>query len=331
VVASPRKSSSSGQGGYSARESHPAPRAHKLLVVSPADQDVRAQTQSMRQRAAKERERADYCHARAERHEIRAGTAAESQRPTYRRLAGVYRGAQSRHLMAAEPHELLAARLEHRRDGATNGTRSVLMTAVADTLRSTSALAALGGPARGVEMVVASDATARACHDLELVIAEGPVTDAAKGAPVAAAEQDLLDRWPRYGPAIAELGIRAVSAAPLGLAGVRLGTLTALGETAEATEGAAAANGLMAEALTRILLGSSDLAGPDQDLAAALQLAEADTQAVVHQAIGMISVQCCCGIQDASDLLAARAFADGHSLVQIARQVVLGQQLFPVA
>jgi hypothetical protein len=298
--------------------------------VSPADEDVRAQTISMRLRAAKERERADYCHARAERNEVRAATATESQRPTYRRLAGLYRGAQSRHLMAAELHELLAARLEHRRDGAAHGARSVLMSAVAEVLHSGSALATLGGPARGVAMVVASNATALACHELELVMAEGPVTDAAKGAPVAAAGPDLLDRWPRYGPAVAELGIHAVSAAPLGLAGVRLGTLSALDEKPEAPEGAAAAIGLMAEALTRILLGNSDIAGPDQDLAAALLLAEAETQAVVHQAMGMVSVQCCCGIEDAADLLAARAFADGQPLMEIAHQVVDGQQLFPV-
>lgn len=247
----------------------------------------------------------------------------------YLRLAGLYRGAQSRHLMAAELHELLAARIETRRDGTAGGTRSALMTAVTDVLHSASALATLGAPGRAPAFVAASDATARACHDLELVMAEGPVTDAVKGAPVTAAGPGLLDRWPGYGPAAAQLGIRAVSAAPLGLAGVRLGALCALDRTADPPAGAAALR-LMADALTRILLGNTEVAGPDQELGAAMLLGEADTQAIVHQAVGIISVQCCCGIDDAADLMIARAFADGQPLTAIAHQVVRGQQLFPM-
>ncbi len=246
----------------------------------------------------------------------------------YLRLAGLYRAAQSRHLIAAETHELLAARMEASRDRTTDGKRPVLMTAVADVLHSASALATLGGPARAA-IVAVSDATARACHDLEVVMAEGPVTDVARGVPVAAAGSDLLDRWPRYGPAAAELGIRSVSAVPLSLAGVKLGALCALDQTAEAPDGVAAAIGIVADALTRILIGNADIVAPDQVPGAVNLLGEADTQAAVHQAIGMISVQCCCSIHDAADLLAARAFADGQPLAEIAYQVVRGRQLFP--
>jgi hypothetical protein len=159
-------------------------------------------------------------------------------------------------------------------------------------------------------------------------MAEGPVTDAARGAPVAVAGPDLLDRWPRYGPEAAELGIHAVSAAPLGLR-VRLGALCTLGRAADPSHDAAGI-GLMADALTRILLGSTDIAGPDHELAAATLLGEAHAQAIVHQAAGIISVQCCCSVDDAADLLAARAFADGLSQAEIANMVVQGQRLFPV-
>lgn len=296
--------------------------------MSSADRNVRAQIVTIQRRAALERERAGQCDALAVRCEIRTATAEGSLRALHQRLARLHRGAQSRHLMAAELHELLAARMEARRDCATVG-RPVLMEAVANVLGTESALAMLGGRARDAAMVAASNATAQASHDLELVMAEGPVTDAAKGVAVVAAGSALLDRWPSYGPAVAELGIRAVSAAPLGMAGVTLGAVCALEQTAEAPEGAGVAISLMAEALTQILLGNSDIAGPDVELGASKMLGEA-TQAVVHQATGMISVQSGCGIEDALDLLAARAFADGRPVQEIAEQVVRGHVVFAV-
>jgi len=296
--------------------------------VSSADRNVGAQIATLQRRAALERDRAGQCDALAVRYEMRTATAEGSLRALHNRLARLHRGAQWRHLMAAELHELLAARMEARRDGATSG-RPVLLEAVANVLGTDSALAMLGSRARNAATVAASNATAQASHDLELVMAEGPVTDAAKGVAVVAAGSALLDRWPRYGPAAADLGIRAVSAAPLAIGGVTLGAVCALGRTAEVAEGAGAAISIMAEALTQILLGNSDVAGPDVERGALTMLGEA-TQAVVHQAIGIISVQCCCGIEDAGDLLAARAFADGRPMHEIAEQVVRGHAAFAV-
>jgi hypothetical protein len=86
----------------------------------------------------------------------------------------------------------------------------------------------------------------------------------------------------------------------------------------------------MADTLTGILLGNSDIAGPDLKLGALGMLGDAGAQAVVHQAIGMISAQCGCGIEDAADLLAARAFADGWPVREIAEQVVRDYALFAV-
>lgn len=297
--------------------------------MSSPDRNVQAQIITIQRRAALERERAGHCDVLAVRHEMRIATAADSLRALHARLARLYRGAQSRHLMAAELHELLAAWTEACRDCETGG-RPVLMAAVANVLGTGSALAMLGGRGRDAATVAASDATAQASYDLELVMAEGPVTDAAKGMAVVAAGSALLDRWPRYGPAVTELGICAVSAAPLGTAGATLGAVCALHQTAELPEGAAVGIRLMAGALTRILLGNSDIAGPDLILDALTMLGEADTQAVVHQAIGMISAQCGCGIEDAADLLAARAFADGRPVLEIAEQVVRGYALFAV-
>ena len=248
--------------------------------MSSADQNVRAQIVTIQRRAALERERADQCDALAARYEKRTATAADSLRALRGRLARLHRDAQSRHLMAADLHELLAARMEARRECATGGP-PVLMEAVAN-VRTGSALAMLGGRTRDAATVAASDATAQASHDLELVMAEGPVTDAARGVAVVAAG---------------------------------------------APEGAGVAISLMADTLTRILIGNSDIAGPDVELGALRMLGEI-TQAVVHQAIGMISVQCGCGIEDAGDLLAARAFADGRPVRELAEQVVRGHAAF---
>ena len=297
--------------------------------MSPLDRNIQAQIITIRRRAALERERADQNDVLAARHESSTATAVASLRASHGRLARLYRGSQSRHLMAAELHELLAARMEVCSDRATGGWPA-LMAAVANVLGTRSALAMLGGRARDAALVAVSDATAQASHDVELVMAEGPVTDAAKGVTVVAAGSALLDRWPRYGPAAAELGIRAVSAAPLRLAGPTLGAVCALDQTAGAPEGAAFAINLMAGALCRILLGNSDIAGPDLELGALAMLGKDDAQAVVHQAIGMISVQCSCGIEDAADLLTARAFADGRPVREIAEEIVRGSALFAV-
>ena len=53
--------------------------------------------------------------------------------------------------------------------------------------------------------------------------------------------------------------------------------------------------------------------------------ASTDDLAVIHQAAGMVAVHCGCGVDDAADLIAARAFAEGPPVAEIARQVVRGQ------
>ena len=57
----------------------------------------------------------------------------------------------------------------------------------------------------------------------------------------------------------------------------------------------------------------------------ALRVAGADdTWPALHQAAGMVSVHCRCTIEQARDLIAARAFADGSPLREIAVAIVQG-------
>ena len=119
-----------------------------------------------------------------------------------------------------------------------------------------------------------------------------------------------------------------MTAAPLGQPGARLGALCAYAAEPVIRDGAAAATDRMAVALTQMVLLDARVPGSSQG-GPVLPLFGADAYpAFVHQAVGMISVQCDCGIDDAEDLLAARAFATSMPVEQIAIQVVRGEISF---
>jgi hypothetical protein len=296
--------------------------------------DARAESwerrrQQQQQRAQLERERGARSATLADWHAARAGLAPTSVRPLHVRLAALHRRMVQRHLASAELHGLLAIRMD-RWIGCPDGVlRPGFMAAIASALGTWSALAVLRGQESGVAVVGASDRIARAAHDLEIVTAEGPALEAARdGAAVMAAGPALLDRWPQYGPAVTELGVRAVAAAPLGLPGTRIGALCALGRKPEMSQEAVLATTRMADAFTRLLLRLTEPPRPDEESPVLPLLDGAGYLAVVHQAAGIVSVQCDCGIDDAQALLAMRAFADGAPLADIATQVVRGEIRF---
>jgi hypothetical protein len=256
--------------------------------------------------------------ARAAGHEARVADGPESVRALHVRMAELHRQNEQRHRASAEVHRLLAGRPWPPVDGVSE---PVVLSDVAGLLGARSALVSLCGERAGAAVAV-SDSLARDAYDLEMVMAEGPAREAVRdGRPVLTAGRGLLDRWPRYGPAIAGLGVTAVIAAPLGLPAVRFGVMCALG--AEQVISAATASTLagVASALTGMLLASAD--GPesaDADILPRLGVvASLDT---LHQAIGMVSVQCGCGVDDAADLIAARAFAEGSPVADVAAGIV---------
>jgi hypothetical protein len=285
--------------------------------------------QRQQQRSDLERKRARRSAALAAEHDAQAQRGPESLRPLHARLGVLHRRMEERHLASAQLHGLLAARLDRWADGPEAALRPVFMAAIASVLGASSALAVLHGQQHGVAVVGASDRTALAAHDLELVMAEGPTVEAARsGAPVKAAGTALADRWPRYGAAVTELGVRAVVAAPLGLPGAQIGALCALGRQPDMGDEAAPAASRMADAFTRLLLELAGAPLPDDDSLVMSLFDSMSYLAVVHQAAGMVSVHCDCSIEDAQDLLAMRAFADGVPVVDIATQVVTGRTRF---
>jgi hypothetical protein len=294
--------------------------------VSSSDGPARIDIGVLRQRATLARQRATWCSARASHHDALAAIADESLQKVHLRLGELHRQAEIRHRTSAAIHDLLASQLHRWRDPEASA-EPRLMRSVASQLGMSSALAALGHKDGATAVVVAaSDETARVAHDLELVMAEGPATEAARGAPVRAAGQALCERWPRYGPAVGELGVQAVCAAPLRSRSRGLGVLCGYGRVPATSQQTLTATRLMADVLTEALIGTIDLA-PEKDSLCLAFLDESDHQSTVHQAAGMLSVQYGCQVEDAADLLAARAFADGKPVQEIALGVVQGEEL----
>ena len=245
-------------------------------------------------------------------------------RALHARMAKLYRRTERRHLATAEVHRLFGLRATQNgqpgRDGAT-----AFLAALAGLLDTTSVMVSLRTD-RAIVAVAASDDIARKAHELEIVMAEGPVSEAARsGTPVLVAGTALCERWPRYGPAVAGLGVTTVMAAPLGLADARFGAMCALGRSA-ISDGVPVTLDGVARALTGILLKGT--VGEDsRDYSTLSQIGPIIAQDVVNQAVGMVSVQCGCSIDAAADLLVARAFAEELPVADVATQVVSGRLL----
>lgn len=281
---------------------------------------MRHVTAGLRRSAADEHRRAARAAAAALRHEAGRADGPASLRELRTRLAALHRKTEERHQASAALHEMYAARVESwLAEGSDRVGRPPFMSAVAGAIGVSSATATVHGRHPSAVLAAASDVTARAAHDLEAALGEGPgMTAMAEDAPVRAGGRDLRERWPLYGPAVAELGVRAVAAVPLRVSASCLGALCVYCTEPAISDAVAAATGRFADALTHTVLlrGRACADG---------LFGEADDQAEVHQAAGMVAVRCGCGIQDAQALLRARAFADGQPVALVARGMLHGE------
>jgi len=290
---------------------------------APSHDDAAAVVARLRERAAEERRRAARAAEIAARYEEQSAAGPEHLRPLRIRMAVLHRQMQTRHRTSAALHEVHAIRMEAWADGRGTAFRPVFMSAVAAAMGVRSAAATLRGRRPAAVVTAASDAVARAAYDLEVALGEGPaVTAMTAGVPVSAVGGSLPYRWPLYGPAIGELGVRAVVAVPLRNAAGCIGTLCAYSPEPVLPDGAVAAAGRVADAVTYTML----LPPPDQIADGGIRdvplFGESDYQAVVHQAAGMVAVQVGCAVDDAECLLRARAFADGRPVEEVALSVL---------
>ena len=295
----------------------------RILKDVAVSDDMRASIADLRQWAAEERRRAGQEAALAARCEQQAAQSPTSFVLDRLRRAATHRRAEACHRAAAQLHERHAARLQaqlHRAKATMLRPGFAAATAAAVLGIPSTTIILLDGQ-RAIAVLAASDATARAAHNLEIMLGEGPVHALTGGStPIRVAGPALCDRWPRYGPAVTELGVQAVLAVPLPPAG-SLGALCAYTRQPAIADNAAAACRI-ATALARALVTVPPYQRYSKGDSVLLRLGLTDDQAIVHQAAGMVSAHCHCGIDDALALLRARAFADSQPVEQVALAVV---------
>ena len=260
-------------------------------------------------RAAAQEQYAERAGAVAERHEriLAAGTFPVAGRQTahHQRMATLHRRMQERHLTAARLHTSFASKLFDTEPG---DARTAFLAAVAAAAGATGVGITLLGSGL-ITVRAASGPAAAAAMDIEYTLAEGPGNDALTQGRVVTAEGEKIARnWPRYGPAVTELGIRTVTSAPLQRGSRCLGVLISYN--------APTADPL--EELATILLA------PEHDMSLS-QLLRADIQGVVHRAAGMLAVQCHCGVDDGLALIRAHAFATDTTTADVAAEILNGR------
>ncbi len=190
------------------------------------------------------------------------------------------------------------------------------------------ALMTVDGPS-GV-VLAATDERARQLEELQFALGEGPCVEASGGGrPVL--EPDLVatgsPRWPRFGAAVLDAGVRAVFAFPLRVGAIRVGVLDLYRDapgrltTPDLTEALA-----FADAATAVILHLQD---HDREDGAGSALTDPiGSRAVVHQATGMIAVQLGISLAEALLHLRVYAYASGRTVSAIAADVVDRRMFF---
>lgn len=177
-----------------------------------------------------------------------------------------------------------------------------------------------------------SGAVASRLEEIQFDLGEGPSLDASRYDRTVGSDDlgdGVLLRWPAFAPAALAAGVRAVTAVPLSVGGVRLGSLSmyrsAPGRLDVQQQTAAQAYG---GAAVVVLLHLQDRI-PSEDLTRdALHPdlgAPVAHRAEIHQATGFLSVKASVGMTEALLLLRAHAFAADRSLLDVARDVLAGR------
>ncbi|WP_344408521.1 GAF domain-containing protein [Actinomadura nitritigenes] len=179
------------------------------------------------------------------------------------------------------------------------------------------------------QLAHATDAVAALLDEQQFTLGEGPCIEAwASGGQVLVddvASPAGLARWPVFAPTAVAAGARAIFAFPLQMGAIRLGSLTLYRAVPGAPTRDQIAN---AVTMCHMAVGVMLLAGRASPNGAASEPPSwplggpGQGRIEVYQATGMVAVQLGVGLQDAFAALRARAFTNGVSLSQLARQVV---------
>lgn len=165
-------------------------------------------------------------------------------------------------------------------------------------------------------------------EELQLDLGEGPSLDASRTNRTVDHDDlasAVLGRWPAFASSALAAGIGAVTALPLQVGGVRIGSLCLYRSTPGPLDAdrTATAQAYGAAAVV-VLLRLQKQVGPRGTLHPELGEPVA-YRAVIHQATGFLSVTASVAMADALLLMRAHAFATEQPLVHVAREVLAGR------
>ncbi len=184
------------------------------------------------------------------------------------------------------------------------------------------ALMTVDGPS-GV-VLAATDERARQLEELQFALGEGPCVEASSsGRPVLEADLGMAGpaRWPRFGAAVLDAGVRAIFAFPLRVGAIHVGVLDLYRDTpgrltALQLDEARA----FADAATMVVLHLQDY--DEHDRAHAPLAEPIDNRAEVHQATGMTAIQLGITLAEALLRLRAYSYATGRTVSAVSADVV---------
>ncbi|WP_157597176.1 GAF and ANTAR domain-containing protein [Streptacidiphilus rugosus] len=178
-------------------------------------------------------------------------------------------------------------------------------------------------------VLAASDPDTERLGGLEFSLGEGPGLDAvARCVPVMAGDLTGpdVDRWPALAVTVADAGlpVRAVFAFPLHLSGVSFGVLEVCRDRPGELDETETAHGRIAADLASVALARSfETMCSGSPLAAPAWLDEPGVDGVeIDQAVGMVMAQLRATADVALSTLRARAFAEGRTVGELARDVL---------
>ncbi|HEX6355908.1 GAF and ANTAR domain-containing protein [Actinophytocola sp.] len=173
-------------------------------------------------------------------------------------------------------------------------------------------------------VLAATDGRARQLEELQFALGEGPCVEASgSGRPVL--EPDLATagsaRWPRFGAAVLDAGVRAIFAFPLRVGAIQVGVLDLYRDTPGSLSAIDLADALaFADAATVVVLHLQD--HDEHGDASAALTGPIDSRAEVHQATGMITIQLGVSLAEALLRLRAHAYATDQTVSAVAADVV---------
>ena len=170
--------------------------------------------------------------------------------------------------------------------------------------------------------IVSTTAFVRKVDDIQYSIGEGPcITAAREGQTVLSGSLGADPRWPRFGGAVARLGVHSVVSLPLITPDGVVGAMNVYAHPKHAFDDRAAEIGEIFAVPAAVAVQNAQVLAQTQRLAARLQAA-LDTRGIIDRAVGILMSRTGGTEHEALDRLRALSQQEHHKLSEVARQIV---------